>query len=254
MFNKLKLSAKITALAVILLVITAILGIVSSINMMSAGRTSTFIAEEITPSISISVPMLKAVDGIYTSLASYSYTSEPSYAEEVRSSMRDLNQLFNRADSLLRFAQNLPVLAETVRNKRNLLTLVTSSTDTLFALGVRQVTTQSELAPIGLRLSQDLMSLRNDVVRENERGMTTSSATDRDAVVEIMTGLLQARIDFNIFIQTTDTSGAGQVIAGMRQGLSAYDRLINSNTFSTDLTRRVTTLRPMYENYVNLIQ
>jgi len=246
-FNKLKLSAKITALAVILLAIAAILGVVASVNMYSAGQTSTFIAYEIMPSINVSVPIQTEAEELSAAFTAYTYTRADEYAEEVRSNLKSLEEGLESARELLKTARNLPVLEATTKSLEPQLRALRVNADTVLALGTRQNNIRATIGELGDRVTATSMELRDAMARE-----TNISQSYRSESFNIIVGVLEQRIALNRFFQSLDTSGFAAITAHFRDDMRTFDRIIAATEISADLRRRYTGLKEDYVRYQNL--
>ena len=229
MFKKLKLSAKIAVLAAVLLTITAVLGVVSSINMYSAGRTSDFIAKEIVPSIDISVPLLATIDDLALNFRSYSYTSERLYAESMRENIADLEKELVNARELLGKSKNLPVLENSVKLLEPLLRALKTSTDTMFLLGTRQIATRDVFIPLGVEIISDISAFKAAMLAD----LRQSSQADRDLLFNILYFNSSGIMAVNAHIVDNDTTGAAALLRRV-QDLSLCRELHSSPTLSRE--------------------
>ncbi|MCL2844669.1 MAG: methyl-accepting chemotaxis protein [Chitinivibrionia bacterium] len=253
MFNKLKLSAKITALATVLLVIAGIIGIVASVNMISAGNTSGVVARQTAPSIGISAPMAEMGARIVLNLERFALGSDPAVAELVMSRLTQMDSLFKEADKLL-ITANLPNLETFMSQNRARVAPLRDSIGHLFALGARQSDVQRRFAELAAQGVNEVIAIRAAIVNDQENGTPSSTQADRNAAVSLLAGSLQARVDVNIFAQSTDTVGGAAMIARFRTLNRYFDTLINSPTLAQNYRARYSAARPKFDQFINLVQ
>jgi len=246
-FNKLKLSAKITALAVILLLVTAILGVVASINMNSAGATSNFIAYEIMPSISISAPIQQSVDDLIMNSALYAYLLEDNYLNSARRNFSDLDSHFGNARELLRTTNNLPVLENTIRTLEPKLRTLRIQYDSLVNIGLRQFALRGTLDSVGINVSSTAVELRNSVYRD-----PNTSQEVRDNSFNLVAYIFGQLVDITRFCQTVDTANTRSITANFGNGLNNIDRILASTSISSETRRLYSVLRENYQRYSNI--
>ncbi|MCL2845046.1 MAG: methyl-accepting chemotaxis protein [Chitinivibrionia bacterium] len=246
MFSKLKLSAKVTLLAGVLLFITAILGVVAAINMYSAGRTSDFIAYEIIPSLGISIPMMDASDEFLLNFTSYSYTNDKKYTEAIRNSLGDIEREMGRARELLRNANDLPTLESSVAQLEAMLRGLRASCDTMFDLGERQTQQRALVRTIGANIMTSIFNLRT-AMDNDTRGQ--SSQADKDLVFYALYRNADNIINVNIFVQNTDTTGAAALLRDVGD-LTLCRQIHSSPTLSAEFRTSVGSLISIRESYV----
>jgi len=248
-FNNLKLSAKITALAGVLLLVMAIIGTVTAVNMYQAGKTSRFIAYEITPSMGVSVPMKGTIDDFVMNISAYSYTSESGYATNVRTAITELEEEFANARELLKTAKSLPTLENTVRVLEPRLRTLRADSDTLFSLGVRQRELRNVFTDISEEIMADLLSFYRAMLADT-RGQ--SGVADRELLFHILHSNSRNIITVNAFVQNTDTTGAAELYRRISD-LSLCRQLHGSNTLSREFKDGVAALMNKRTSYATSV-
>jgi len=245
-FSKLKLSAKITALAAILLIVLAIVGVVSSLNMYSAGNTSALISNEVAPSIGVSIPIYGTTSEINLNFTAYMYSNESSYADLSRKGMTDLETEFQAAVDLFRRSTSLPALGNAISTLQPQLRPLRTMVDSIITLGNRQVEVRGHLGEIGLRLSNNLGDLL-------ARTVANPRTTERDnvAAIDLYKIIMSDRIRMNVYFQTRDTIGTAEFVNSFATDLREYDRT-QSQTMPDEYRREFLAARGDYERYANL--
>ena len=252
MFNKLKLSAKIAALSAILIAIMLLLGAVCSINMISAGNASDFIADYIIPSFESAVTLQGTTDDLTGSLTAYSYSRDTEYSDETRKLIALLNEEFVKAKESLIRTGKLPDYETAIRKLEPLLRTVANNSDTLFVRGREQNQTQAAFAETASRAVNNLVALRDEMIIDVRNGINSSSLTDRDLAVALLVEMLNQRVNVNIFLQSSDTTGVAALIARSVQFAPIFDEIQASPTMGAAYKRRYAALKADYDRYFQL--
>jgi methyl-accepting chemotaxis protein len=250
MLKKLKLSAKVKMLSVSLLSISVILGIVASINMFSAGRTSYFIARQIMPSMSVSVPMQSGIDNFAQNFFTYSYSGLNEYMNNARTDISDLEKVFERANELLRTADNLPTLENSVRVLEPRLRALRANSDSMFMLGLRQVELRNTFKPLGNEIISDLFAFKNAMLADT-RGQ--SAPADRELMFFILHRNMTGIMAVNDHILSIDTTGSGDVFKHISD-LSLCRQLHGSPTISREYREGVGVLLGKRVQYIGAVE
>ena len=252
MFNKLKLSAKITALAAVLLVITAILGIVAAINMITAARTSGLLANEALPAIKHTAVILSDKGDLRVPIRDFTYTSNPEMAKtalfwfnSMEGNIKKLDELSNTAADL---SEIPPMLADLKPAEKDLRTTM----EAVFQMGDRQNELKAKYSVIGVRLSENAEKLRNDASIQRDQGLNSSSSEDRDNGYYLYSEIMKMRIAINIFMQKNDTVGLATVQNCEKNSLDIVAKIVASPTFSNDFKKKYSELKTDLENYTAL--
>jgi len=119
MFNKLKLSAKITALAVVLLLVMTAMGIVAVVNMLGANAKAKVIADEYTTASDFAGKISGDVGTLRLQANMYAYSDNEDYyngvmeiAEELKKVYADVETFLRNAPNIVRLRNELPALKE----------------------------------------------------------------------------------------------------------------------------------------------
>ena len=226
--KKLKLSTKIFVLTAVLLAVAAILGVVSSINMFSAGKTSAFIAKEIVPSIGISVPMLATIDDFALNFSVYSYTGSTEYSDNIRKNIAELEIEFENARALLRTASNLPTFENSVRTLEPRLRSLKVNADSMFVLGAKMSEQQNKFMDLTGEILENLVAF-NGIMDADTQGQ--SSSQDKSLLLNILRVNIGRAIAANAYIKTVDTIGGAELFGNVSD-LTLCHKLHNSPTLS----------------------
>ena len=252
MFNKLKLSAKITALAVVLFIFMFIVGITGVINMFSARSDSRYTAEEALPAIKAAGEMLDRKGTFRVAIRTYAYTTDPVYAKQAKAWLDTLNDEVRRARELTKAATDLTNFASSIAKIepeiKNLITIC----DSIFQMGDIQNGDRVNILATGTKATNQIIELRAKMTQDRDKGLNNSSSQDRDDIVDVIYNIMDARLKLNIFLQTTDTVGAGDIIAlGDKVEKNIAD-FLNSKTLSADFKRDVSAISESVNLYFEL--
>jgi methyl-accepting chemotaxis protein len=253
MFNKLKLSAKVTALAAALLLITIILGGVAAFNMLTAASTSEDIADEALPAIKYTSELLSDKGNLRVPLRDFTFTDNPemaktaiTYFNSIEGHFVDMRKLLDGAKDL---AEIPPLLTKMEPFEKELRTI----SDSIFAFGARQTELEGQFAGVGAKLSEDLYQLRNDASADAAKGVNSTSREDRDVIFELYADIMRLRVAVNKFLQTVDTSGQSEIYRYEKQCVEAAEKLIESQTFHGEMTKRMAQAKKDLEAYFALL-
>jgi len=232
MFNKLKLSAKITALAVVLLFIAAILGIAAALSMLSASENSAYTAHEAFPSVNVSSDINTTAGNLRVNLRGYTLSSSNDYAKaaqelfvELDGSFKEGRDLLKTAKKLVFLPQQLDVLEPTAKKLR-------IYSDSVFLCGKRQNEIKAKLIGLSPEILQDINVLRTRMNADRDAGGNGSATKDRDNMLDFISGVAQTLLAFNNVLNTHDTTGLSDIKKGVEKDMAAVDGLLKSQTLS----------------------
>jgi len=234
MFSKLKLSAKITALAVVLLAIAAILGIVGSVSMLSANKNSAYTAHEALPSIDISSDINTLNANLRVNMRSYTLSSDDEYAKACDELFVSLQEHFKDGRTLLKTAKNLLFLPKQLDILEPTEKNLQIYTDSVFLYGKKQNEIKEKLFALGPEIMLNIYDLRIRMNRDRDGGGNGSGTKDRDNVFDFIFGVAQTLINFNHVLNNHDTTGLGEVKKGIEKDMFAVDALMKSQTMSNN--------------------
>ena len=244
MFNKLKLSAKITALAAVIMVLASILGIVATVSMFSASRASAFIAYEALPAIDVVANLLEENSNLRVNLRDYTRTSSPEAEKGIRDAFSKVDREFVRGQQLARTAKSLSALPDMLRRAEEHKAALNRFTDTLFVYGTRQVELDARIVPMGWAIMDSVATLRH--------AMTRDLHPQRQLMFDVMYGLAQTIKSVNEVLNTKDIS----TVNAIAEKVAADHRLLNQILNSGDMTgysgRGLTNVMNMNAEYIGL--
>jgi methyl-accepting chemotaxis protein len=232
MFNKLKLSAKITVLAVVLLLIAAILGIVASISMLSASGNSAYTAHEAFPAVDISSDINTTAGNLRVYLRSYTLSSSDDYVKAVDDLFVELNESFKEGHDLLKTAKHLVHLPQQLEILEPAAKKLRIYSDSVFMYGKRQNELKAKLFPLGPDILQEINSLRTKMNIDRDAGGNGSHTKDRDNMLDFISGMAQTLIAFNNILNTHDTTGLNALKKGVETDTATINALMKSQTMS----------------------
>ncbi|MCL1945826.1 MAG: methyl-accepting chemotaxis protein [Chitinivibrionia bacterium] len=252
MFNKLKLSAKITALAAILLIITAILGTVAAVNMRLASGTSSRLAYEALPAIKYTAEILSDKGDMRVPVRDFALTSNPEMAKTAIFWFNSIEENFSGLDSLLLNARDLPEIPPMLIELKPVEKDVRTISENMFSIGERQLELREQFATIGIKMSENAEKYRNETSTQRDQGLNSSSATDRDVGFQLFAEIMRMRIAINIYLQSIDTSGVGAIHDAEKKIWGLAHQLVESQTLSNDFIKKYAELEKDIELYDSL--
>jgi len=232
MFNRLKLSAKITVLAAVLLVIATVLGIVAGLSMLSASKNSTYIAHEAFPSVDVSSDINTTAGNLRVNLRGYTLSSSNDYAKAVDELFVELDGSFKESRDLLKTAKNLVFLPRQLDVLEPAAKKLRIYSDSVFLCGKRQNEIKAKLIGLSPEILQDINILRTKMNVDRDAGGNGSATKDRDNMLDFISGVAQTLIAFNNVLNTHDTTGLSGIKKGVEKDMAAVDALVKSQTLS----------------------
>ena len=220
MFNKLKLGAKITALAAVLLFIAVILGAVAGFSMLSASKKSTYIADRVFPAIEIA-ESIKDFDADLTKyFIEYDHTSDDRLPAKMRDMLDSIDLHYKEGNELVKNTNDLPHFAASIEQIAPIARQIRQIMDSLFVITARQENAKNEINELGEKIAKDIIDL-NYIAIGNRNLVAT----------QYVGGLLYAfgetRIKTQLFFQeNADTAGKGAIIKRMNDEMQSIADII----------------------------
>jgi methyl-accepting chemotaxis protein len=240
MFNKLKLSAKITALATILLVIMAILGIMSAVNMLSANTKVDAIANQFTTASDIATKIAIEVGNMrmYAYVFSYSddenaFKKSMEYCDTLEEIYKNTETFLAKAKNITKFKSDLPKLRDATIGYKSVLTSEKLLSDEMLSL-------RTEAIDKGVKLSHLTTKIRDGLPMGTQSYIKASQLSD---VVEETRQMMYAS-----WI-SSDTNGYGTVVAEASEDQSVMKELQKMN-ISEEVAKLLKESIKMSEDYV----
>jgi len=250
-FNKLRLSAKITVLALVLLGIAAILGIVASVSMLSANKNSAYLAHEALPSINVASDINTSAGNLRVNLRSYTLSSSDEYAKACEESFIMLENVnFKEGRELLKTAKNLVFLPKELDSLEPIEKKLKTYTDSVFTRGKRQNELKIKLAPLGSQIIKNISDIRVKMNRDRDIGGNASSTKDRDNMFDFVAGVAETLLDFNTIIDSRDTTGLGDVRKHIELDATFVDGLLKSPTLSESFKNEIRAVAGKMDEFV----
>ena len=232
MFDKLNLRTKIRVLAVVLLVITAIIGIFASINMFSSAEKSEQIANQALPCIKVMSQILSYKGELGINLRDFTYSSNPQSAKRALESFDLMEKGFDFAEDLAKRADDLPIFTATIPKMRPEEKELKILSDSIFSLGKEQLELKAKLIPLGNELLYDIINLRTAMDTDRDAGGGGSVTKDRDNMFKFLGAVSLTIISFNSIIYTHDTTGYSNTVKNAGDCVTFLLALANSTTLS----------------------
>jgi methyl-accepting chemotaxis protein len=234
MFNKLKLSAKITALAAVLLVITTILGIASAINAFTASKSSNQIAYQALPAIQIASRILSDKGDLRTNLRDFTHSSNPQSAKLADESFAAIEEEFKAAHKLLETADDLPLLPGMLAKIEPVEKNLKSISDSMFEYGKEQTAIKEILVPLAFDILDKIDEVKTAMDKDRAAGGNHSGIRDVENMSKFTSSVARTVVSFNIILYTNDTAGLGEAMYKSSKDFATVEALMNSTTLSAE--------------------
>jgi len=246
MLDKLKLSAKITALAVILLAIISILGIVASISMYSAAKESAFIAREALPAVRISASILEINGHSRTNLKDFARTSSPEAERNARKAFSDFDKEFANAHNLAKTATGLTDFPPLVKRAEDSKLRMMAYSDTLFNHGRRQNELKAKIEPLTWQILDSIANLRHVMTRDLH--------PQRQIMFDVVFNVSRTLMHFNEIIAAYDTTGFSAIIRDrVSVDFKIITGILNSETTTGATKSSLLNIAGMMDKYLEYI-
>jgi len=239
MFNKLKLSAKIAVLALVLLSIAAILGIVASVSMLAANKNSAYAAHQALPSIHIASDIDGLTGDLRVALRSFTLSSDEVYAKKADAVFDDLQKQFKEGRDLLKTAKDLLFLPKQLDILEPSTKSLKGYSDSVFVAGSRQREIVATILPSSPKIVQHISSVASKMSADRDRGGNGSSSKDRDAMVGFIANAAETVFSFDNIVATYDTTGLGETRRRMVEDMALVNAILNSPTLSENFKNEV---------------
>ena len=251
MFKKMKLSAKIAALAVILLFTTSILGIVAFTKMSFAEQTSAYTSYQAFPAVKISSDILSTAGSLRVALRDFTFSSNPNMAKTADGMFDEMLSSFAAAEDLLSTATGLEEFSVILRRTQPRATNLKNISDSIFAISLAQENFRTRFTAVGKEIISDVMKLKQAL--HNPDAQNQSAQNDKDLVFEILYFNINLSMDVNTFISQLDTAGSANLLRRVRN-LDLCNSLLNSATLSRSLRESAAELINKRRAYISAVE
>ena len=222
-FNKLKLSAKITALAVILLIIMAVLGTTAVVNMFNSNTRVKRVAYEFTTASDHATEISGLIGQMRVRANLFSATDNEIYYTGYMEHLSDLRREYDKVEAFLRNApsivglrNNLPVLRENTSKFANFM-------EQERAGATEMATLRRNAAETGAKLTETIATIYQQ--------LPNGSVEEREANALLLSVGATRRTMLNSWI-TPDTNGFGAVVQEAQKDQEGIRKLQGMNTAS----------------------
>ena len=216
MFNKLKLSAKITALAAVLLIIMAALGATAVVNMLSSNRKVNVVANEFTTASDISTEISGAIGQMRIQANLFSATDNETNFTRFSEHVAELRREYDRAESFLRNAPNIVGL-------RNNLPVMRDNTAKFVAFMEQDRAAANEMRAIRKEAAETGAQL-TETISAIYRGMPDGTPEAREAMNLLLSVGATRRTMLNSWL-SADTTGYGAVAVEAAKDMEGIRKL-----------------------------
>ena len=220
MFNKLKLSAKITALAVVLLTIMAVLGATAVVNMLNSNTRVQRIAYEFTTASDHATEISGITGQMRVRANLFSATDNESYYAGFLEYLAELRKEYDRAEAFLKNApsivglrNNLPVMRENTNRFVSLMEQERAAANEVSAL-------RKTAAETGARLTETISAINNQI--------PDGTVESKEALNLLLSVGATRRTMLNSWL-SQDTTGYGAVIQEAARDMELIRRLQGMN-------------------------
>ncbi|MCL2846027.1 MAG: methyl-accepting chemotaxis protein [Chitinivibrionia bacterium] len=261
MLNNLKLSAKINALATVLLLLMAILGIVVVIQMQGAKTASDQTANQALPAIKISTGILSQKGYLCTEIQDFARSSSPETAKRAKDAFNQIEREFQNAHDLLNslgnkaalpyFQGKMPKLEEVEKSLR-------TNSDFVFEAGVKQNELKKWLIPTGSQIIVEISDIKAKMDRDRDANINSSTVKDRDVMFDFIGSVAETVIGFNKVLYTNDTNGLKNIYKEVDEDLGFVNKILTSETlgaaFKNDVNKLVGTMQNYLEQFALFVK
>jgi len=242
-FKKLKLSAKISALAAILLIVTVALGTIAMIVMGNASKQSHIIAGQAFPSIKLVVELSDVFAKLRVDLRVFSITNSKSSETEMRKGFDELERIIKQMDEFAKKAPDLVSLPIALKELEPIEKDFKLTCDTIFSITDKQKVLETFILDGVKQLTKQITALRNETPR-------ACCSADRDVMNLLINQFAETRSMIEAGIGVNDTTGHGDVLKWVEKDYGYYDILSVSSTLDDNLKGRVAELKKQEENVI----
>ena len=219
-FNKLKLSAKITVLAGILLLIMAVLGITSVVNMLGANKKAKVIAEQFTTASDYAGNISKQAAAMRIRANMFAYNDNEDDFNQAMRAIEELQKIYSAVEIFLKNAPRIVRLREELPRLREytLRYATLMRQDREVAAEMRNYRT--EAAKGGTALT--------NIIDRIYQGLPDGSAEQKEALNLLLSVGATRRTMLNSWL-SADTTGFGAVVEEARADQERIRRLQRMN-------------------------
>ena len=253
MFGKLKLSAKINVLAVVLIALIAILGITSLIQMQSSKIVSEYVAHQALPAIKISSGILSQKGNLRANIQEYTISSGDENANAARDAFNNMETEFQNARNLLSALGEkavLPNLQKMMPRIERIEETLRVHSDSVFIVGSKQNELKSKLIPYGSEILKMATEVKNRMDRERSAGLNTSQTADKDKIFDFIGGISTTVIGFNKILHTHDTTSLQSLSLKIDKDIVNINSILASETLSAGIRGDIVNIKNKMQDYL----
>jgi len=237
--QKLKLGAKITLLAVILLTVMVILGAIAIFVMTGASKQSLIIAYQSFPSIELGYNLSDHVADLRVNLRDFTRTDNKESENLARKNFNEIEGVLKKMQELVKVSPDLVQLPVSINEFLPIEKDLRLFCDSIFNITDRQRGPKSDVFDITKYLVTHSSELRNKV---NASG-GFSSTEDRNNMNLLISQLTETRSTFETAVNRSDTIGFGAALEEAAREFDTYERMLNSPYISDNFKKNIEELK-----------
>jgi len=253
MLSKLKLSTKISVLAVVLLCFMAILGIVAIAQMQSSKATSSQTAYQALPAIKISTEILMQKGHLQTEVRDFLHSCDPESAKKALEAFDNLESEFKNIRALLDSLGDkaaLPYIQSQMPKIAELEKTLRKNSNSVFESGFKQNELRAWLIPAGIQIINEIANIRVKMDRDRDANINSTGIRDRDNMFGFVSGVAQTIVAFNKVLYTNDTNGLNAIFKSVENDFSLVNELLTSTTMSNSFKNDIKNLTDLMQTYL----
>jgi len=241
-FKKLKLGAKISVLATILLVVTTVLGAIAVIVMAGASKQSEIIAKQAFPAMGLGDDLYKPYVEVRVWLRDFARSDEKESENRARKSFDDIEGMIKQMEALAKMSPDLVFLPLALNELKPIEKDLRIYCDSIFSTVDKQRGHKQNVFDGTKYLTTQATNLRNTMNASGGLGRLFSSE-DRDNMNLLISQVTETRSSFEIVVNRSDTIGYGDALKEAAREYETYSQLINSPTFADIYKNRIADLK-----------
>jgi len=238
-FKNLKLGAKITLLAAILLIVMVILGTIAVAVMSSASKQSSIISKQAFPSIRLGNDLSLPVANLRLNLRDFYNTDSKESEILVRKYFDEVEDVLKQMQELVKVSPDLVQLPISVNEFLPVEKDLRLSCDSIFAYADKQRGPKQDVFDITKYLTTQSTQLRDKI---NASG-GFSSTEDRNNMNLLISQITETRSSFENAVNRNDTIGFGDALNEAAREFETYERLLNSSALPENFKKNIEELK-----------
>ena len=219
MFNKLKLSGKISMLSAVLLSAMVIFGMITMANMLPSAKKANIVANQFMPAVPIIFEMESTLSEVFSYNLRYKYTLNEDYFNSGLKMLETFEESLKKADDHIKSFDNWTYFPGTIEEILNVYKEFIPMVEQLLSYG-REINALTEK-------NRQMQSSLCETGRKF-RSIATTPAV-KIAILEMEVGIHESFVAFNTAFQSFDSTGFGLTQLRLNQDRENFERISNMN-------------------------